>query len=184
MNRLNLIEELSHYKTPFAEENVMLHRMLSFVKTHENCFERSLEIGHLTASCWVLNVDTAEVLLLFHKKLQKWLQPGGHCDGNQNSREVAETELLEETGLVLKCQHTGIFDIDIHTIPAKGEVAEHEHFDIRFLFYYDSQQIARINNESEGLQWISVTDLISPETERSIARMAEKSLILLNNNSL
>lgn len=184
MNRLDFIEELKTYRTSYSEEEIMLIRMISFVEKHENCFERSLEIGHMTASCWVLNVQTSQVLLLFHKKLQKWLQPGGHCDGNQNIREVAEKELEEETGLRISSDDLAIFDVDIHTIPQKGEIAEHEHFDVRFLFKFDGSQTAQVNHESEGLQWVSISDLVGDETENSIKRMAQKSLSLFNYNTI
>ena len=158
-----------------TEEN-MRQRMLRFVQDYPDCFKRELLIGHITGSCWVIDPVNEKVLLLHHAKLNKWLQPGGHCDGNENVAAVAQTELFEETGLDVKPVSTTFFDLDIHTIPERKGVPEHEHFDVRFLFHADERMPLIQNHETNGLKWIPLNEIHKLTEERSVLRMQEKSI--------
>lgn len=174
MNRSHLIEQLENYQSFDLQEEDMRARMEKFVKQYENCFERSLLIGHVTGSAWVVNQKRTKVLLIHHAKLQKWLQPGGHCDGNANVYEVALTELLEETGLSPIDHIKSIFDVDIHIIPERKGVPEHEHFDVRYLFEIDEKQPIIQNHETNGIQWIEISKVGQLTAELSVLRMVEK----------
>lgn len=117
---------------------------------------------------------------MHHAKLDKWLQPGGHADGDENVMNVALKELQEETGLMqASLNRDSIFDIDIHTIPARGDFPEHLHYDIRFLFSTDESDSLTINHESHDIQWVNLATLEKYSQEKSILRMKEK-LIHLN----
>ncbi|AWV98414.1 NUDIX hydrolase [Arcticibacterium luteifluviistationis] len=174
MNRNELIADLRQYVAFNEKEEAMREKLLAFVKEYENCFDRSLLIGHVTASCWVVNKSRTKVLLIHHAKLNKWLQPGGHCDGDENTYQVAEKELLEETGLVALKKDTTIFDVDVHTIPERKSVPEHKHYDIRYLFEVDENAPLIKNHETLGMKWLVMNDVPNLTSEESILRMKNK----------
>lgn len=154
----------------------MLSDMLHFVETEADCFLRSCKPGHLTASAWVVAKDTRSALMLHHAKLDKWLQPGGHADGEEDLEAVARRELVEETGLDIAATEGFFFDVDIHEIPARGHDAAHFHFDLRFLFLLENQLPFAINHESREARWVQLDKVASLNGSRSIVRMVEKAL--------
>src|SRR5262249_47482966 len=133
MSREPLLALLRAHRTDDPSERRMLADMIRFVEDHPDCFERSLLKGHITGAAWVVNRERTHALLMHHFKLNKWLQPGGHCDGDPDVPGVATREVFEETGLQATLETEGIFDLDIHTIPARGDVPGHLHYDVRFL---------------------------------------------------
>ncbi len=84
MHRQDLLELLTKYNPEDAHEIYCKQQMLDLLNQHADCFERSCLPGHFTASCWLLSYDGNSALLTHHVKLQKWLQLGGHCDGDSN----------------------------------------------------------------------------------------------------
>ncbi len=147
------------------------------------CFERSHPFGHLTASAWVVNAAGDEVVLLHHKKLDRWLQPGGHADGDPDVLGVALREVAEETGLVdLSLAVEGIFDIDIHAIPARprrfGTLAPpegtHFHFDVRYALRAGPGAELIPNHESHAVRWIKLREVGHMSSSPSVLRMVEK----------
>ncbi len=149
--------------------------MLAFVEVHEDCFERSLEIGHVTASCWLLNRDGSKALLLHHAKLDRWFQLGGHADGHPNVLEVALKEAQEESGIQqIQPVSSEIFDLDIHLIPANPKEKAHFHYDVRFLLQVVSDEEVKSNRESKQLLWIGKELKESPTDNPSILRMMTK----------
>jgi 8-oxo-dGTP pyrophosphatase MutT (NUDIX family) len=166
---------LQKYLPLSSEELSSKDRMLSFLKQHDDCFERSLDIGHFTGSSWLVNCDNTKALLMHHTKLDKWLQLGGHCDGDPDILAVAIKEAQEESGLQnIVAVNENIFDIDVHLIPAKGSLKEHYHYDVRFLLRVTCDEKIIQNHESKELRWIgkSVDDL--PTNEPSVVRMFDK----------
>ena len=149
--------------------------MISFIEKHSDCFERTLEEGHITASSWLLDSTKEKALLLHHAKLDIWCQPGGHCDGNSDVLFTALKEAQEESGIKeIVSLKTTIFDIDIHSIPGKGSTPSHLHYDVRFLLQVSNQKEPSLNQESKGFLWIDKNQSSLPTKERSILRMWEK----------
>ncbi len=176
MKRQPLIQLLDSY-LPSEEEILFKKEMLDFVKTNKNCFNRSLEIGHVTASCWLLNTDKSKALLMHHKKLDRWLQLGGHCDGNPDTLAVAVKEAQEESGIFhIRPLSTDIFDIDIHLIPGNGLTKPHYHYDVRFLLQTISNDSFTKNEESKALLWISKDEKKLPTEDPSVTRLFHKWL--------
>ena len=110
-----------------------------------------------------------------HRKLHKWLQLGGHSDGDANTLRVAQREAEEESGLCVKPIDRKVFDIDIHTIPEHGKDPEHKHYDVRFLFEADDRASLTVSTESNDLRWIAIEELPKLTSEESVLRMAHKT---------
>lgn len=123
-------------------------------------FGRDPTASHITASAFVVSADRRHTLLMHHAKLDIWVQPGGHCDGEADVRAVALREAMEESGLTgLKPVMPEIFDIDLHVIPArKGEPA-HLHHDIRFVFEASPDELLQPNGESHSMLWIPIESI-------------------------
>ncbi|MDH5544640.1 MAG: NUDIX hydrolase [Gammaproteobacteria bacterium] len=178
MQRSTLIRLLTNYTGFDEQEESTRLRMLSFVQEHDDCFERSLKIGHITGSAWIVNRQRTKTLMLHHRKLDRWLQPGGHSDGDPNTPGVALKEASEESGVQLKnirIVDTDIFDVDIHTIPATKKEPQHEHYDVRFLFEIDDTLPLRSNDESNEVRWLDLDEVKAFNPDRSIERMLEKT---------
>ncbi len=177
LNRLNLITLLKKYNPTAPEEIVFKNETLSFIDQHSDCFERSLQIGHITASCWLLNNDGSKALLLHHAKLNRWFQLGGHCDGDSDTLAVAIKEAQEESGILnIIPVSTDIFDIDIHLIPENSREKAHYHYDIRFLLQVVGDEEVVQNRESKELRWIEKDSKALPTNEHSVVRMFNKWL--------
>lgn len=177
MKRNYLLEKLHAYAPSDPEEQSYKNRMISFIQQHENCFERSLDEGHITGSAWLLNKDKTKALLLHHTKLDMWLQLGGHCDGDPNVLAVAIKEIQEESGIQnISALDENIFDIDIHLIPANSKNKAHYHYDVRFLLHVTSDESVTQNRESKALQWIGKSSGELPTANPSVVRMFNKWL--------
>jgi len=172
-----LKSSLNTYPATSVVEKEYKSRMLNLLNRHgHQAFTRDLHHAHFTASAWILNKEKNKVLLLHHTKLNKWLQPGGHADGEMNLLKVARKEAAEESNLTnLKLLQNQIFDIDIHVIPKRNEVIEHEHFDVRFIFTTEDEDKTQINNESKGFKWVNLAKIDQLTNEESILRMLRKS---------
>ncbi len=178
MHRENLLKLLEQYQPTDIKEINFKQQIIAFVKENEDCFERSLDIGHITASAWLLDKAGDNALLMHHAKLDKWFQPGGHADGDNNALAVAIKEAQEESGINgVIAMDNQIFDVDIHAIPANSKDKEHFHYDIRFLLQVQSNEELQINEESKELRWIFKNRADLPTDEESIIRMFDKWLL-------
>ncbi len=178
MHRENLLQLLQRYKTPFLEEAAMVARTRRFVMSNRNCFDRTLESGHVTGSSWVVNPNRTHVLMLHHRKLDLWLQPGGHADGNSDIHDVVIKETSEESGISvkdIKLLSSEIFDVDIHTIYPNQYDNRHEHYDIRFLLEIDDALAIPGNDESHQIGWVALNRVPQFNNFRSLYRMTQKT---------
>jgi 8-oxo-dGTP pyrophosphatase MutT (NUDIX family) len=175
LGRATLLQTLRDYAAVHPDEAALVEQYAQFVRSAPRCFDRSQRDGHVTASALVLSTDRRAALLLHHRKLDRWLQPGGHADGDPDTLAVAIREVFEETGLrALPLGGSAPFDLDIHPIPARGDEPAHYHYDVRYLLAADNQPIAG-NDESLALKWFALESLIGT-AEPSIQRMARKVL--------
>ncbi|GAB3336412.1 NUDIX hydrolase [Larkinella ripae] len=175
MHRQALLDLLECHQPVDETEQNMLAQTIHFVKNHPDCFERQLKIGHVTGSAWIVSPDRRQVVLLHHAKLDRWFQPGGHADGDPDILGVARREAEEETGLPnVRVVSPAIFDVDVHTIPARGEEPEHLHYDIRFLLEADTGQPFIRTRETKGVRWVDVDKIAELTAEKSIIRMNSK----------
>lgn len=170
-----LLAELRAHPASDAREDAMRARVVALVEGEADAFERRAVAGHVTASAWILDPEREHVLLLHHRKLGRWLQPGGHVDGDPDVRAAAMREAREETGLrTLRFAHEFIYDVDIHPIPARGAEPAHEHFDIRFVLEADPREPIRGNDESHDVRWVPLGELEGYGVDDSVRRLAVK----------
>lgn len=113
-----------------SENNQDVGIFVDFLREPQ-AFLRSNLAGHFTGSAWLVSGDGQRALLMHHRKLNRWLQPGGHADGDTDLARVALREAEEESGLSELVVEPDIFDLDRHRIPARGEEPEHWHYDAR-----------------------------------------------------
>ena len=121
---------------------------------------RACEPGHLTASCLLWDDACERILLHHHRKLDLWLQFGGHCDGDGDVRRVAQRETREESGIEPRWMSARPVDYDIHSIPARPARGarppepEHLHLDVRFTAVAPPGAMERLSDESLALAWL------------------------------
>ncbi len=139
-------------------------------------FTRERLQGHFTASAWLVSADGQRLLLTHHRKLQRWLQLGGHADGDHDLAAVALREAEEESGLAgLRLQDGVIFDLDRHWIPERHDVPGHWHYDVRYVVLAGSDERFVVSEESLQLEWRPVT-AIADAPDDSLRRMAQRWL--------
>ncbi|MEM9658285.1 MAG: NUDIX hydrolase [Planctomycetota bacterium] len=195
MHRRPLLAMLARYERKFPAERDVAARIRRFVATHPDCFQRSCVPGHVTGSAWVVSHDHKRCLLVHHRKLNRWLQPGGHTDGQSDVAQAALREAIEESGiaeLTLVDQGPQItpLDLDVHLIPARrnaaGTVAEpaHEHHDVRFLVLAGVDDAPSVSDESHEVRWFSPQEATEATQEESVLRMMRKAEIALATDAL
>lgn len=139
-------------------------------------FCRERLAGHFTGSAWLVSADGQRVLLTHHRKLARWLQLGGHADGDHDLAAVALREAQEESGLPgLSLGSTGIYDLDRHWIPARGEVPGHWHYDVRYVVQAGADERFAVSAESLDLAWCAVHE-VAGQDDASLRRMAQRWL--------
>ena len=165
-----------HAYDPPAGEVEAKREMLALAEAADDPFSRYLyEPGHFTASGFVLSSDGRSLLMVHHRRLDRWLQPGGHIDPTgEQVVEASMREIEEETGIgALTLADDGIFDIDVHRVPAhKGEPA-HYHFDVRFLFHAADADVVAAD-EVHDAAWVALGDVESMTNDDSVLRAVAK----------
>lgn len=172
--QLQLIELLESHHPEDEIEQGHREQTLAFVRRTEACTSRSTLEGHVTASAWVLSPDRESTLLTHHRKLNRWLQLGGHVEEDVVIQQAALREACEESGInELVLVSDALFDIDVHLIPERKTEPAHYHYDFRFLMHSGHGAYV-VGDESHDLAWIALRDIIDGESDESIARMARK----------
>ncbi len=172
-------ELLSAYEPADAREREFVVRMQELTRKDAPFHRQNFVPGHFTASAFVLDPSRSSLLLILHKKLGLWLQPGGHIEPSDAGalsaarREVAEETGIGELGPLLPGEQ--IFDVDIHRIPARRDEHAHEHFDVRFAFVAKSQALAE-NEEVADARWVPLAEVASVTHDESVLRAVRKLL--------
>ncbi|MBT8241833.1 MAG: NUDIX hydrolase [Acidimicrobiia bacterium] len=153
-------------------------QILDFCRTHPDALHRTCLEGHLTGSAAVVDPGRRAAVILHHVKLDRWLQPGGHADGDSDLAAVALREATEETGIDgLRVVEPAI-DLDVHLIPARPGEPEHLHLDVRFVAIAPPNCEVDGNHESHDLAWWN-PDGIGPEPDESTRRLLRAALATL-----
>jgi 8-oxo-dGTP pyrophosphatase MutT (NUDIX family) len=174
----SLCEAFARYSSRFPGESDVA-RFDDWLRSEPRPFHRETQAGHFTGSAWLVSADGERVLLMHHRKLQRWLQLGGHADGDAALPNVALREAQEESGLVDLEVLPDIFDVDLHVIPARRDEPEHWHYDVRYVVVARGSEAFTVNEESLDLEWRPVAELaVDPAADISLRRMAAKWLAL------
>ncbi|HJR26752.1 MAG TPA: NUDIX domain-containing protein, partial [Acidimicrobiales bacterium] len=164
-----------------ADHEASRARILAFVDEHPDALHRSCAEGHLTGSAAVVDPSSRRLLLLFHAKVRRWLQPGGHADGDGNLAAVALREAEEETGIDGLVVVTPAVDLDVHVFHnAAGTETDHLHLDVRHLVLAPPGAVPAGNAESEALAWVGRTDLGRYDVDPGTLRLADAALAALD----
>ena len=181
--RRDLLAILERYSARYPLERETADRIAQLVASHDDFLFRSCVPGHITASAWIVDSAGARYMLLHHRKLGRWLQPGGHVDGQHPSAAVLR-EAEEETGI------TGFeflgpfgvggeplpFDLDVHTIPARPGEPAHEHHDVRYLLRAPTgAEPVVAEREAHAVAWFDASSPKPLAGEESLLRMWRKA---------
>lgn len=173
---------VQHYRHQQAGPGELLSLLQWQIAQGHRLDERSTLPGHVTTSAFVLSPDHAQVLLIDHVAIGRWLQPGGHYELSEFFHQSAAREAEEETGIANLRLHPWHeeqdrpFVIDSHDVPAKPARNEpdHVHHDLQYLFLADplaplTAQIAEVH----AARWAPVAELtgIAPKVAARLQRL-------------
>jgi 8-oxo-dGTP pyrophosphatase MutT (NUDIX family) len=185
MRTARLLEQLRAYAPADTAEAEHHQSMVNLLTAASDPFSRGhFAPGHFTASLYIVD-DGGRLLLHHHRRLDRWLQMGGHVEGDETPELAALREGAEESGLRDLRLEEGIFDLDVHRIPAgKGE-PDHDHFDVRYLARTSSPQAITIDRaESNDLAWVTLPRAAELMPGRESHRVIRKIESLLRERSL
>lgn len=148
-----------------------------FVRRRTDCFSRTCEEGHITASAWLLNPLATHVLLTHHRRLGQWFQLGGHLEPDDASvLDAALREAREESGLTsIAVLSAEIFDLDRHLIPARLGEPAHFHYDVRYLLQAKQHSAPTASSESKAVEWVALPEVAQRNGSESVLRMLRRT---------
>lgn len=159
---------------PTADESSAQRALLGLLESGTDPTDRSSYVpGHLTVGAFLVNGSGA-VLLVHHRKLAMWIEPGGHIEPTDATFEdAAARELLEETGMAATLVPDGIFDIDVHDIPASGSEPVHQHFNVSYLFEHPRGHLTAADEVLDA-RWVQLGDVADLTTDDAVMRAIGK----------
>ncbi|CTP86598.1 NUDIX hydrolase [Xanthomonas graminis] len=178
MPDLSLRRQLQAHAARWPQQAELAAQFLALLDDAQDPFVRERLDGHFTGSAWLVSADGTRTLLTHHRKLQRWLQLGGHADGARDLALVALKEATEESGLSgLALEDGALFDLDRHWIPERQDVPGHWHFDARYVVRAGADEAFAVSAESLALAWRPIAELLAePDLDPSLRRMAGKWL--------
>jgi 8-oxo-dGTP pyrophosphatase MutT (NUDIX family) len=178
-----LLQALERHVGSDEKEKRDRDAIVALLRRGDRAFARGeFEPGHITGSAFVLDAKGEKLLLVHHAKLDRWLQPGGHCEpGETDGLATALREATEETGIAGLLPHPTApqpFDVDIHTIPARKGDPQHDHHDVRYLLVAPEGATTTLSEESHALAWRSLAEACGPDADAAFRRAVGKIRLL------
>jgi len=153
-------------------------RTLALLHGHPHPLDRtSYDPGHVTASGIVLAPSGTALLLVFHPRLGRWLQPGGHLDPRDDTvAGAARREVIEETGVTPDPAVSPLLvSIDVHEIPPVRSEPPHLHHDLVYRFVAPLD-VPRPSAEVSRVVWCAIDDLEAAGTDEPLRRAVARAL--------
>lgn len=156
----------------YEDQDELRQTYLDHLSAHPDGMWKACEAGHLTASALVVDPERGRVLLTLHKKLNMWLQMGGHCEpGDGTLRDAALREATEESGIAgLTLLAVGPVRLDRHPIPAPCNW----HLDVQYAALSPGGAVEAISAESLDLRWFAY-DEVAGVADESVVRLMERT---------
>lgn len=174
MSRVSSLRTLLEAYDPGPGEAGSVAATLDLIVAESDVFADDHYVpGHVTASAFVIDRSHTRLLLIHHRKLHLWLQPGGHVDPGEDVLTAAVREVQEETGVVGVPFADGLFDVDVHAIPANGGRPPHNHYDVRFLLEATGEDLFD-SDEVLGVRWVPFADVSDLVSDGSVLRATAK----------
>jgi len=176
-----LVEEVSAYAPSGEAERKSQAAILELLRRGTDPFTRD-HTDHITGSAIVARPDGSAFLMVYHRRLERWLQPGGHVEPEDASvRDTALREAREETGVTeLDIANEGrILDLDVHPIPATKKRPAHVHYDLRYLLTTRASATLAEPLEIEKVAWFSLDQALTVGVDASLERALSKALGIL-----
>lgn len=176
MSSMKIIDELQYYSYQYPRDKILSEKFIDFICSDNSCYSRENLKRHITGSAWITDSDNSQVLLTLHKKLNKWIVPGGHSEEETCPFDTAVREAEEETGLKLTPQGREILSLDIHEIPAYNKIPEHSHWDFTYAFKAMGCRKYTVSSESHDLKWVPLNKLEDFTQEENIIKLRDRWL--------
>lgn len=165
---------LERFEPADSLEAAHQNAMLALLDAPDPFARDHFDPGHFTASAFVLSPDGERLLLIFHEKFRRWLQPGGHVEpGDNDLAAAALREVAEETGVTALTVVNGLFDVDVHAIPARKGDPAHHHFDVRVLLRAHTESLTAAT-DALAARWVPLAEVHTVETDESVLRAVRK----------
>ena len=173
-----LISSLHAHIGKYPEDEKSSENIITWIEKHwDFAFVKENLEGHLTGSMIITNLNHTKVLLMLHKKFQRWQQFGGHCDGEIDVRNVAIREFHEESGIDIEPEiYPWILHVDVHDVlvDSKGRPA-HKHFDILYLGTIPEDTLfSRQESEVDDIKWFTLDEALTMNNEHLISSAISK----------
>jgi len=180
---MRLFNIIQNYKPKNQQEEYDKEQMLQFMKNNENYLERENQVGHFTASMWVVNKERTKTLMVYHNLYDSWSWIGGHADGMENLCEVALKELREETGVEsARLISEDVFSLE--TLAVNGHmrkgiwIPSHLHFNLTFLAEAEeTEELTVQEEENSAVHWWNFEEALKVSTEQWMIENIYKKLI-------
>ena len=170
MNHIST-KQIQTYRAQFPEETAITNAFEHFLNEKKKPLQTNDKIS---GSAWIFNPSNGKVLLTHHKKLNKWVQLGGHYEANdsQNIMNTALREAKEESGIEeIYAYSENIFNINIYL--SEKNKSPYYLYDFCFLFHTQQENITQ-SHESKDLQWLSTGKISTSKNFKSIKNLSKK----------